>query len=62
MNSRDRSLEDGPRVVTKAFPCISLVIPRHSYWFYWFYDGRGLGSIRGLRGLFKKIYVYRVIM
>ena len=29
MNSRDRSLEDGPSIVTKAFPCISLVVLGH---------------------------------
>ena len=56
-NSRDRSLEDGPGVVTKAFPCISLVTPGHFYWFYRFYGGRGLGNIGGLRVSFKKIYV-----
>ena len=27
MNSRDRSLEDGPSAVIKTFPCISLAVP-----------------------------------
>ena len=54
MNSRDRSLEDGPSAVTKAFPCISLIIPGHFYRFYHFYGGVGLGSVGGLRGLLKK--------
>ena len=49
MNSRDKSLEDGPRVVTKAFHCISLVVLGCYYWFYRFYGGRGLGSVGGLR-------------
>ena len=57
MNSRDRSLEDGRDVVTKVFPYIFLVIPGHFYWFYQFYGGRGLSTVRGLLGLFKKIYV-----
>ena len=57
MNSRDKSLEDGPSVVTKVFPYIFLVILGHFYWFYWFYGGRGLGSVGGLRGSLKKIYV-----
>ena len=57
MNSRDRSLEDGPSVVAKAFPCISLVIPGYFYEFYRFYGGVGLGSVGGLRGSLKKIYV-----
>ena len=34
MNSSDRSLEDGPSVVTKAFSCISLVVPGHFDRFY----------------------------
>ena len=54
MNSRDRSLEDGPSVVTKTFPCISLVIPGYFNWFYRFYDGRGLGTVGGLRGSLKR--------
>ena len=57
MNPGDRSLEDGPGIVTKVFPCISLVVPGHFYWFYWFYGGRSLGSVGGLRGSFKEIYV-----
>ena len=57
MNSRDRSLEDGPNIVTKAFPYISLVVPGRFYWFYWFYGRRGLGSDGGLLGSLKKIYV-----
>ena len=61
MNSRDRSLEDGPSIVTKAFPCISLVIPGHFYWFYRFYGGRGLGSVKGVpriskRSTFKRLF------
>ena len=51
MNSCDKSLEDGPSVVTKVFPCIFLVISGH---FNWFYGGRGLGSVGGLQGSFKK--------
>ena len=57
MNSRDRSLEDGPNIVTKTFPCISLINPSHFNWFNRFYDGRGLGSVGGLQGSLKKIYV-----
>ena len=57
MNSCDRSLEDGPSVVTKAFPCISPVIPGHFYWFYQFYGGRSLDSVGGLQRSLKKIYV-----
>ena len=33
MNSSDGSLDDGPSIVTKAFPGISLVVPSHFYWF-----------------------------
>ena len=33
MNSSDGSLEDGPSIVTKAFPGISLIVPGHFYWF-----------------------------
>ena len=54
MNSGERSLEDGPDVVTKAFPCISLIISSH---FYGFYGGRCLGSVKGLQGSFKEIYL-----
>ena len=61
MNSGDKSLEDGLGIVTKAFPSIPLAISGHFYWFYRFYDGRGLGSVAGLQGLFKKIYVSKVI-
>ena len=43
MNSRDRSLEDGPSVVTKVFP----YIPGHFSSFYRFYGGRSLGSVGG---------------
>ena len=57
MNLGDRSLEDGSDIVSKAFPCISLVVPSHFYWFYRFYGGRCFGSVGGLRGSFKKIYV-----
>ena len=57
MNPDDRSLEDELGIVTKVFPCISLVVPSHFYSFYWFYGGRSLGSVRGLRGSFKEIYV-----
>ena len=57
MNSHDRSLEDGPKVVTKAFPCIFLLIPSHFYWFYQFYGERGLSSVEGFRGSLKRIYV-----
>ena len=57
MNSCDRSLEDGPGVVTKAFPSIFLVVLGHFYWFYQFYGGRALGSVGEFLGLFKKIYV-----
>ena len=53
MNSRDKSLEDRPSIVTKAFPYISLIILDHFYWFYWFYGRRGLGSVGGLRGSLK---------
>ena len=45
MNSRDRSLEDGPSVVTKTFSRISLIIPGHFYWFYQIYGGFCLGSV-----------------
>ena len=31
MNSSDGSLEDGPSIVTKVFPSISLFIPVHFY-------------------------------
>ena len=57
VNSHDRSLEDGPSIVTKAFPCISLVIPSHFYWFCRIYGCVGLGSVGGLQGSLKKIYV-----
>ena len=57
MNSRDRSLEDGPSVVTKAFSCISLVISSHFDGFYRFYGGRGLNSVGGLGGSLNKVYV-----
>ena len=57
MNSSDKSLEDRPVVVTKAFPCISLIVPGLFYWFYRFYGGRGLGSVGGLKGSLEKIYV-----
>ena len=33
MNSSDKSLDDTPSVVTKAFPYISLVVPRNFYEF-----------------------------
>ena len=61
MNSSDRSLEDGPSIVTKAFPCISLVILGHFYRFYQIYGcvglgSVGLGSVGGLRGSLKKVY------
>ena len=62
MTSRDRSLEDGPSIVTKAFPCISLVIPGHFYSFCWIYACVGLGSVGlssvgGLQGSLEKVYV-----
>ena len=57
MNSRDRSLEVRPSIVTKAFPCISLVIPGHFYWLHQIYAGVGLGGVGGLRGSLEKIYV-----
>ena len=57
MNSRDRSLEDVPSVVTKAFPCIFLVVSGHFNWFYQFNGRRGHGSVGGLQGSFKKVYV-----
>ena len=57
MNSGDRSLEDRLGVITKEFPCISLVVPGHFYRFYWFYGGRCLGSVGGLEGSFKEIYI-----
>ena len=57
VNSRDTSLEDKPSVGTKAFSCISLVIPSHFYWFYQIDGGVGLGSVGGLRGSLEKIYV-----
>ena len=57
MNSHDKSLEDRPSVVTKAFPYISLVVLGYFNWFYRFYGGRGLGSVWGLRGSLKMIYV-----
>ena len=53
MNSRDKSLEDRPSVVTKAFPCISLIILDHFYWFYRFYGRRGLSSVGELQGSLK---------
>ena len=34
INVSDRSLEDRPCIVTKAFPCISLAILGHFYEFY----------------------------
>ena len=34
MNLSDKSLEDGPSIVTKAFPCVSLVVLGHYYEFY----------------------------
>ena len=65
MNSRDRSLKDGPSIVTTMFPCISLVIRDHFYWFGWIYGyvglgsvglgSVGLGSVGGLRGSLKKV-------
>ena len=42
MNSSNRSLEDGPSVVTKTFPCIFLVALGH---FCRFNSGRCLDSI-----------------
>ena len=33
VNSSDGSLEDGPSIVTKAFPSISFIILGHFYWF-----------------------------
>ena len=57
MNSHGRSLENGPSVVTKVFPCISLVIVGHFNWFYRINDGFGLSSVGGLRGSLKKIYI-----
>ena len=61
MNSNDRSLEDGPSIVTKAFPGISLIVPGHFYWFGWIYVRIGLGSVGlssvgTLRGSFKEVY------
>ena len=35
VNSSDRSLEDGPSIVTKAFHNSSLIVPGHFYWFGW---------------------------
>ena len=61
MNSGDRSLKNGPGVVTKEFLCISLIVSGHFYWLYWFYGERCLGSVGGLGGSFKKIYVERII-
>ena len=54
MNLSARSLEEGPSVVTKAFPYISLVVSGH---FYGFYSGRCLDGVGGVRGSFKEIYV-----
>ena len=56
MNSSDGLLEDGPSIVTKAFPCISLIILGHFYCFGWIYVCVGLGSVGGLRGSFKEDY------
>ena len=61
MNSSGRSLEDGPSIVTKAFPCISLIIPSHFYRFGWInvcvdLDSVGIGSVGRLRGSFKEVY------
>ena len=61
MNSCDESLENRSSIVTKAFPCISLVVPGHFYWFGWIYicvglGNIGLGSVGGLQGLFKEVY------
>ena len=53
-HAHNMRFEDGPGIVTNAFPCISLIVPRD---FYWFYGGRCLGSVGGLRGSFKEIYV-----
>ena len=39
MSASNRSLEEGPSVVTKAFPRVFLIILGH---FYEFYDRRGL--------------------
>ena len=55
MNSRDGSLEDRPSIVTKAFPCISLVVPGHFYWFCWIYVCVGLGSVGVLRESLEKV-------
>ena len=57
VNSRNRSLEGGPSVVTKVFSRISLVILGHFNWFYRIYGGFGLGGVRRLQGSLKKIYV-----
>ena len=62
MNSSDRSLEDGPSIVTKAFPCISLIIPGHFYRFGWIYVCVGICSVGGLRGSFKEVYFYGIIL
>ena len=43
MNTSDKSLEDGPGVVTKASPNNSLVVPGH---FYRLYDQRRRGRGR----------------
>ena len=57
MNSRNRSLEDGSSVVTKAFSLISLVILGHFNRFYQIYGGIGLGGVGGLQGSLKMIYI-----
>ena len=54
MNSLDMSLEDGPSIVTKAFPGISLVVPGHFYWFSWIYVCIGLGSVRDCKDRSKR--------
>ena len=61
MNSSDGSLEDGPSIVTKAFSCISLIVPGHFYRFGWIYvcvglSSVGIGSVGRLRGSFKEVY------
>ena len=61
MNSSDGSLEDGPSIVTKAFPGISFIISGHFYWFGTIKSRVGLGSVSlgsfgSLRGSFKEVY------
>ena len=66
MNSSDGSVENGSSTITQVFPCISLIIPGHFYWFGWIYvyvdlGSVGIGSVGGFRGSLKDVYFEGII-